>query len=173
MDYHCDGCGHDFSAHEARCPKCLKQTCVRAAADLPPPPGLKALKINAWMMLAMAAFSALSMLSVMLNLVLEVTGHGVSGHGSPGETAGALGTFACIGVWAVVGVVWTPINAWGLFTHKPWARKSTLLYWAGSVFTCGCIPVAAYGLWSLTRTEVIAVTRGWTESSSSARGSAQ
>ncbi|NOY91572.1 MAG: hypothetical protein GXP55_10255 [Deltaproteobacteria bacterium] len=167
MDYHCDGCGHGFTAHEARCPNCLKQTCVRVAADLPPPPGVKHLRVNAWMMVVIAGLSALSVLSVMLNLVLEATGHGISGHGNSAEAAGALGTFACVGVWALVAVVWTPINAWALFTRKPWARKSTLLFWAISVFTCGCIPVALYGLWSLTRDEVVAVTRGWTESSSS------
>jgi len=161
MNYHCDSCGHDFTAEDLRCPNCLKQSSVRVASEPPMPPGLKRVRLNAWLMVAMAGLSALSVISVMLNLLLEATGHGVSGHGNEAEAAGALGTFVCIGVWALVGLVWAPVNAWGLFQQKAWARRSTLVYWGCSLFTCGCIPFAAYGLWSLTRPELVEVTRGW------------
>lgn len=162
MDYHCNGCGHDFDGAEKRCPRCLKRSTVVAATELPAPAGDKHLTANAWLMVAMACLSVLSALSVVVNFYLEASGSGVS-PGNTGETVGALTTLVCLGSWSVLGIGWAPINAWGLFTQKSWARKSTLLYWAGATLTCGCIPVAAYGLWSLTRADVVRATYGWEE----------
>lgn len=161
MDYHCNGCGHDFDGAAARCPRCLKRSTVVAATEVPAPAGEKHLTANAWLMVLMAVFSALSSLSVLINFFLAASGVGVAATGGTVETVSALATFACIGAWAVLGVVWTPINAWGLFKRKSWARKSTLLYWAGAALTCGCLPVAVYGLWSLTRADVVRATYGW------------
>jgi hypothetical protein len=66
-------------------------------------------------------------------------------------------TWGCIGGWALIGVVWTPINTWGLLTQKRWARMSTLLYWIGSMITLCCMPFAIYGIYSLLRPDVKAI----------------
>jgi len=54
-------------------------------------------------------------------------------------------------LWAVGGVAWTWINARGLMQRRPWARKSTVWYWAAAFPLCCCIPIPTWALWSLTR----------------------
>ena len=69
--------------------------------------------------------------------------------GTP-EKIGFFGTFAALGLWCSAGIVWAPLNAYGLFKKRAWARKSSLVYYAVSLFTCCCIPLGLYGLWSLS-----------------------
>jgi serine/threonine protein kinase len=51
--------------------------------------------------------------------------------------------------WGPLGVVWTPINAYGLFRRKRWALTSTLVYAACSALTCIGTPVAVYAFVTL------------------------
>lgn len=51
--------------------------------------------------------------------------------------------------WGPLGVVWTPINAWGLLRRRRWAVTSTLVYAACSTLTCIGTPVAIYALVTL------------------------
>jgi serine/threonine protein kinase len=56
--------------------------------------------------------------------------------------------------WGPIGVLWTPINAYGLFRKRRWALTSTLVYSAFSLFTCIGTPFAVYAvvsLWPLRR----------------------
>ena len=53
--------------------------------------------------------------------------------------------------WALAGVVWTPLNARGLWRRRAWARRSTMAYWAMPMSWCCCIPLPAWALWTLTR----------------------
>jgi len=64
-------------------------------------------------------------------------------------TGGVAGWFWS--VWAVAGLVWTPMNARGLWKREPWARTSTLYYWIASIPLCCCIPTGLYGIWSMRR----------------------
>lgn len=114
-----------------------------------------------WLMAAMAGLHVLCTLSVLINLVLgslddlgPLEGIYPAPPANDAEALGHWGTFACIGGWSVLGLLWTPINAWGLFTRRRWARTSSLIYFAGSFVTCCCVPLGAYGLWALTRPEV-------------------
>jgi eukaryotic-like serine/threonine-protein kinase len=59
--------------------------------------------------------------------------------------------------WGPIGIVWTPINAWGLFSGRRWAISSTLVYAFLSLPTCLGTPFALYALislWSERRTAV-------------------
>ena len=159
----CTACGHDFDREdEARCPKCLKKSTVVPWS----PPGREAgerhRRANAWLMAGMVAVHVLTALSVAVNLLLELTGKSEQAFGagmSPataGEQAGYWSTYVCVGGFALVGLAWAPINAWGLFKRRRWARTSSIAYWAASLLTCCCIPMGAYGLWSLMRKDVAA-----------------
>jgi hypothetical protein len=78
----------------------------------------------------------------------------------PVSRASFFGTFAVIGTWAVLGLVWTPLNAYGLWKRRPWARLSTLIYWGGSILTCCSLPLGIYGLVSMLRKDVAVLLRG-------------
>ncbi len=56
--------------------------------------------------------------------------------------------------WGPLGVVWLPINIWGLAKRRPWARYSSLLYASFSLPSCLGTPYAIYTLVSLTRPSV-------------------
>ena len=58
---------------------------------------------------------------------------------------------AAIWAWLVVGLVWTPLNARGLWQRRAWARRSTLAYWATPLAWCCCIPLPVWSLVTLTR----------------------
>jgi hypothetical protein len=51
--------------------------------------------------------------------------------------------------WGPIGIFWTPINAWGLFTGRRWSITSTLVYSFLSLPTCIGTPFAIYALVSL------------------------
>jgi len=165
--YRCTRCDVIFEADEARCPTCLRKSGIeRVEAPVQPGQGGRAgerhLKANAVLMTCFVALHAVTVLSVLINLWLAYQGS--SGQGwisemyplpsSHSEQLGFFGTFACLGGWGLIGLLWAPLNAWALWKRKPWARWSTLLYWAGSLFTICCIPFGLYGLWSLLRPDV-------------------
>ena len=102
------------------------------------------------------ALHALSLLSVAINVALAATGASPA-PATDSEAAAFYGTFACIGVWSAVGLVWAPLNLWGLHRRARWARTSTVAYWSVSLFTCCCLPFGAYGIYALLRRDVRAV----------------
>jgi hypothetical protein len=56
--------------------------------------------------------------------------------------------------WAPLGIVWTPINAYGLFRKRRWAYISSVVYAVFSLPSCIGTPFAAYAiatLWSRAR----------------------
>jgi hypothetical protein len=55
------------------------------------------------------------------------------------------------GFWLCTGLVWTLVNAYGLFHHKRWARSLTLAYALLSLPSCFGTPYSAYALYSLLR----------------------
>jgi serine/threonine protein kinase len=57
-------------------------------------------------------------------------------------------------VWVPLGIVWAPINAWGIVTRKRWARASTIIYAVFGLITCVGTPYSAYALISLRRPDV-------------------
>lgn len=71
-----------------------------------------------------------------------------------GERLGRATGFALCGVYSLVGLVWIPINAWGIYGRRPWARVSTMVYFASTIPTCCCTPIGAYGLYALLRADV-------------------
>jgi hypothetical protein len=173
--YRCVGCSSDFEADEPRCPTCHRKTTVHSAhappgaslVSSPPAPPAKSSAERHWtanavLMSVFVALHLLTLASVCINLFL-VSWSG--SHGSPlgplwtppetgAEQAGFYTAFVGIGAWSLVGIVWTPLNAWGLWKKRSWARTSTLVYWIGSLFTCCCVPFGAYGIWSLLRDDV-------------------
>jgi serine/threonine protein kinase len=59
--------------------------------------------------------------------------------------------------WAPLGVIWTPINAYGLLRKRRWAYISTVVYAVFSLLTCVGTPFAAYALatlWSRARKKI-------------------
>jgi hypothetical protein len=131
---------------------------------LPPTPDRKTtnghLLANQVLMAMMLVLSLLSMASVALNLLLAFAGDGSPLAGfsdvptDPAERAGFFSAFAVIGCFALAGIIWTPINLWGLYRRASWARWTSIVYWIGSLLTCLCIPIGVYGIISLTRPAV-------------------
>ena len=70
------------------------------------------------------------------------------------KRAGNLITIIAIAAWSSVGLVWTPINAFGLANRRQWARAGASSYWFLSLVTIVLIPFSVYGLWSLGRADV-------------------
>lgn len=70
---------------------------------------------------------------------------------SVGFAIALLVTVLAVVGWGPVGMVWTPINAYGLLRGRRWAMTSTLVYWVMSLPTCIATPLAIYGIWSLRR----------------------
>jgi hypothetical protein len=150
--FHCTRCAFDFASDEARCPRCMRKSSVVDAAPREKSAGERHLFASQLMMFCFIAVSLLSVASVAINVALMR--HGFMSPASQEEAYGSYGTFACIGAWALIGLVWTPLNAWGLFRRKKWARISSVLYWAGSFLTLCCIPFGIYGIYSLMRADV-------------------
>jgi len=76
---------------------------------------------------------------------------------SPSEQLGTvIGTIGP-GAGGLVTAVWAPVNLAGLRRRRAWARTSSIAYHVVSLATCCCIPVGAYGLWSLLRADVRAL----------------
>jgi hypothetical protein len=121
----------------------------------------KHVKINAAAQIVMAAVHGLTLLSVFINLLLSLIAN-QPGHplgdvypvppGTP-ERIGFFGAFMVIGLWCSAGIVWAPLNAYGLLKKRPWSRKSAMAYYVVSLFTCCCIPLGLYGLWSLGKSD--------------------
>lgn len=65
----------------------------------------------------------------------------VIGHSLPPAAIGALG---------LVQAAWAFLNALGLALGWRWAPRSAFGQWI-TLGLCGCVPFAAYGLWSLSR----------------------
>ena len=57
-------------------------------------------------------------------------------------------------LWIPLGIVWAPINAWGLHAKKRWAYVSTIVYALFGLVSCIGSPYSAYALISLRRPEV-------------------
>jgi hypothetical protein len=168
--YRCSTCGLAFAADEARCPKCLRKTTVQETAAPAPArrertAAEKHVLANFVLQLGLVVLHLLTTASVVINLVLSVLA--LSGElpaelrypsppPGPGRVA-HFSTFACIGLFSVLGIGWVPINAWGLHKRKRWARTSTLVYWAASFITCCCAPLGVYGVYSLLRADVRAL----------------
>ncbi len=57
-------------------------------------------------------------------------------------------------VWTPLGLLWAPVNAWGIATKKRWARISTIVYAASGLLTCVGTPYAAYALATLLRRDM-------------------
>lgn len=125
--------------------------------------------MNAILQLVLVFVHVLFTLSAAINLALTLSGAGETGgplvgvyptHTNPLERTTALVTFAWIGGWSALGVFWTPINAWGLWKRRPWARATTIAYYVGSLLACCCLPLGAYGIWSLGKKDVGDFLRG-------------
>jgi len=56
--------------------------------------------------------------------------------------------------WSLVGLAWTPANAYGLWKRRPWARASTSAYCMLSLLTLVWAPIGVYGLIALSRPDV-------------------
>jgi hypothetical protein len=111
---------------------------------------------NAVLMVAAGVLHLMSIGSVTLNVVAVATENPLFGPApkSEPELLGMFIGFGWMAIAAMVGVVWAPLNAYGLLKRRPWARRSTLGYWAFVGVLCCCIPGAAYGFFSLTRHDV-------------------
>lgn len=77
----------------------------------------------------------------------------VRAHGGS-ERLGQLFAYVATLAWSVVGLVWAPFNAYGLFKRKAWARTSAMIYGAVSLATCCCLPFGAFVLWAMLRSDV-------------------
>ena len=111
---------------------------------------------NAALMLLATVWHLLCVGSVALNVTVLAVGSPLLGPppGSDAELAGQLIAFVWMAIAALVGVIWAPVNAYGLFKRRPWARKSTMGYWLFVGVLCCCVPGTIYGLVSLNRQQV-------------------
>ena len=100
----------------------------------------------------------------MLMLAGHVAASAWVGAVSFGLIEGEIAPVGLVGLFfkafAIAGVLWTPINAAGLYKRRSWARWSTMAYWALGFPLCCCLPLGLYGLWSLSRPEVRSLLDG-------------
>ena len=126
---------------------------------MPPPvprPGERYVRVNAIVMIVMTVLHFCGIGSVVMNVARFLHAH-PSYPDAPferGELAGEMLTFIAALIWALSGLVWAPLNAWGLFHRKRWARTSSLLYWGLQCLSCCCFPFGLYGLITLSRADV-------------------
>lgn len=122
------------------------------------PAGNNHITANVVLLVLMMMLGAFSTISVTLNLLsfFEVIDlMGTSHYASDAERAGGLTAFVWMGTWAAMMSLLSPIAAAGLWLRRSWGRKLAMAVWAGSLIGCCCtLPVCAYGLWSLSTTEV-------------------
>jgi hypothetical protein len=129
-----------------------------------PPPHVpsvaeKHVSANTILMIVMAVLHVCGLGSAVMNIALFFHDHPSYG-GSPferGELVGQMIAYVGALLWAVSGIVWAPLNAWGLSKRTRWARTSSLLYWGVQCVSCCCFPFGAYGLASLLRADVKAL----------------
>jgi hypothetical protein len=74
--------------------------------------------------------------------------------------------FGLVVGWLAGGPIWLAVNGYGFVRRRPWSRRSMLAYWVVSTPLCIgfywywmvlLVPVCAYGIWSLTRPDVVAL----------------
>src|SRR5687768_6917455 len=126
------------------------------APPSPPSAAAKHVSANATLMLVLTFLHFCGLGSAIMNIARFLSEH-PSYVGTPferGELVGQMIAYLGALLWAVSGLVWAPLNAWGLFTKKRWARTSSLLYWGVQCISCCCFPFGAYGLWSMLRADV-------------------
>jgi hypothetical protein len=167
--FRCEACAFEFQSEVARCPRCLKQSSVVPAVPGAPgakrtrTPADKHIEVNAVLQTVLVGLHVWFTLSSAINLGLTLSEAGQAGHPLAGlyptydsevERTAALVTYAWIGAWSVLGLFWTPINAWGLWKRRPWARATTIAYYVASILGCCCLPLGIYGLWSMGRRDV-------------------
>ncbi len=71
-----------------------------------------------------------------------------------GERVGRATAFLLCGAYSMLGMVWIPVSAYGVYTRKPWGRVSALVYFGTTIPTCSCTVMGAYGLYALLRSDV-------------------
>jgi len=125
----------------------------------PESPAEKHVRANAIVMLVMAFLLFCGIGSVVMNVAMFFHEHphfldASASDFQRGEQIGQLTAYGAAALWSVSGVIWAPLNAYGLFKRKPWARMSSLLYWGIQIASCCCFPFGAYGMWSLLRADV-------------------
>ena len=105
-----------------------------------------------WIMLGM---HLLATAGIAVNLLLYLGGdRPLQGQSSAFREGQAMGQVVGIALGLTVhgaGALWAPLNAYALAARRPWAYTSALAYSVMTLFTCCCIPVGVFGLWSLTR----------------------
>ncbi len=110
------------------------------------------ISVLCWIMLGM---HLLATAGIAVNLLLYLRGdRPFPGQSSAFREGQAMGQVVGIALGLTVhvgGALWAPINAYALAARRPWAYISTLAYSVMVLFTCCCIPVGVFGLWSLTR----------------------
>ena len=130
---------------------------MRSAAASTSTPTPTHVTLNVVFLFLMTLAQALTII-VLLMQTLGVGPHQAAPtEGDPfamGEAAGHAAMRSLMWVWAVAGLAWAPTNAIGLLARKPWARLSTLGYWCASALVCCPIPLAIYGIFSMTRPAV-------------------
>jgi len=114
---------------------------------------------NFVLQLVMLAVHLLFAASALVNAVLFF--YGDAGWGpyaddafDQGRRVGNLIAIVAVLCWGVAGMIWTPLNAFGLWNRRPWSRSSTSAYWFLSLLTICGIPFSIYGLISLGRADV-------------------
>lgn len=108
---------------------------------------------------AQLVFSLFHIVAVVFVIWSMVDNDGSSSSSSSSDDDGAsillLGLWAlAVGLFGLVGSIWAPLNAFGLWRRAAWGRLTTLIYGVCTLFTVLGIPYGVYAIWSLTRPEV-------------------
>ena len=56
--------------------------------------------------------------------------------------------------WLPVTIAWVPVNAYGLWRRRAWARSATLLYGVFAMLSCVGLPFGIYLVYAMTRPSV-------------------
>lgn len=126
------------------------------AAEPAPNAGANHVTVNAVLMCVLAPLHLAGLASALMNITRFFHDH-PSYAGSPferGELVGQMIAYVGALLWSVSGLVWAPLDAYGLFTRAPWSRTSSMIHWVVQLLSCCCFPFGAYGPWSMCRGDV-------------------
>lgn len=132
-----------------------------------PRPGMVHVRINMVLQALLLLLGFLFVVAVVVDVaqgtyesILNERTPGADAAQASGEAVGRWIAMVLLPIWSGITLLWAPLNVYGLWKLRPWARVSTLVYSTLSLFTCCCMPFGIYAIISLLLPSVRALFVG-------------